>query len=171
MSNFYMIGIFQIPQRVIQNIELWYLDANNPEGINLKFKELKKLSGYGFDNQYLLFSNIYGHLFAINIHFEDVNRINKTAKWNISVWDATGSTALGSLIQLVETKESDRLSNVTYKELSRITENFTKEIVSCSSCNKQIKKSEIAGRYFAGIYYQHCWNTKYKAIEAKESYD
>jgi hypothetical protein len=166
-----MIGMFQIPQREIQNIELWWLDGNNPEGIKLKFKELKKLSGYSFDNPHLLYSNIYGNLFSIHIHFADVNRVNKSQKWEISIWDEKGSTSIGTIFQPVENKETDKLLDNNYKELSRLTENFSKEIMQCSNCGKEIKKSEIAGRYFAGIYCQHCWDTKYKAIEAQETYD
>lgn len=166
-----MIGLFQIPQGIIKNIELWYLDNNNQEGIRLKFQELKKLSGYGFDNTHLLFSNVYGHLFAINIHFQDISRIHTSPKWEFCIWDATGNTSIGTIWQPVENKETDRLSDENYKELRRLTENFTKGIVKCSACGKEINKVDIAGRYFAGIYCQHCWDTKYKAIEAKETYE
>lgn len=54
-------------------------------------------------------------------------------------------------------------------------ENITKEYcdgdIHCSSCGQQIKQKEIAGRYFAGIYCKDCWESKYKDIEAKETYE
>ena len=44
-------------------------------------------------------------------------------------------------------------------------------IVECSDCEKKIKINEIAGRYFAGIYCKDCWENKWQAIEAKETYE
>lgn len=43
--------------------------------------------------------------------------------------------------------------------------------VHCSDCDTRIKKSDIAGGYFAGVYCQKCWNGKWKEIEAQENYD
>jgi len=170
-DNFYMIGGFQIPQRIIQEKELWWLDGNNPNGIIIPFKELKRLSGYSFDNRHLYFSNIYGGLFAINIHFQDKTRLSSRIYWEITLWDERGFTSVGCITQDVIDKETDRLSNESYKQLSSLTEKYTKGIITCSNCGKEINRVEIAGRYFAGVYCTDCWETKYKAIEAKETYD
>jgi len=53
----------------------------------------------------------------------------------------------------------------------KTTEEFINGIIHCSSCGKEINVSEIAGNYFAGVYCQKCWDTKYKELEANESYD
>lgn len=55
--------------------------------------------------------------------------------------------------------------------IENITKEYCESIVHCSDCDKTIKKDEIAGRYFAGIYCSDCWNRKWKAVEAKETYN
>lgn len=44
-------------------------------------------------------------------------------------------------------------------------------IIRCSDCGRKISADEVAGHYFAGSYCKHCWDTKWKAIEASETYD
>lgn len=44
-------------------------------------------------------------------------------------------------------------------------------VVRCSDCGKKITKDKIAGRYFAGVYCQECWDTTWKDIEARETYE
>ena len=41
----------------------------------------------------------------------------------------------------------------------------------CSDCQEIMSMDEKGGRYFGGIYCQSCWDGKWKAVEAKETYD
>jgi formamidopyrimidine-DNA glycosylase len=52
-----------------------------------------------------------------------------------------------------------------------LCEDYGRGYVRCSDCETKIKTSEIAGRYFAGVYCKDCWDGKWKAIEAKENYE
>lgn len=57
------------------------------------------------------------------------------------------------------------------KWITNITEDYCNDIVYCSDCRKKIKKSEIAGHFYSGIYCETCWEREYKELEAKENYD
>ena len=167
--SFYTIAHLEIPQYTIFEKPLWYYEGNNTNGINKLFKELKSLTGYGFDNTHLKWSNIFGVHFAISVYF--VIRKRQPVGWEISLWDASGQVALGRLCQELVDKEKDILSDENYREMCRITENYVKGIISCSDCKTEIKKTEVAGHYFAAHYCKDCWERKWKAIEAKETYD
>ena len=50
--------------------------------------------------------------------------------------------------------------------------NFENGFLKCSECGELVKYEEVRNhRYFAGLYCTHCWETKYKAIEAAETYN
>lgn len=57
------------------------------------------------------------------------------------------------------------------KWITRITEEYIAGIIHCSDCGREIKKNEIAGRYFAGIYCKECWDREWAEREARETYD
>ena len=57
------------------------------------------------------------------------------------------------------------------KWIEKVTADYLKGVVKCSDCKKTILENEIAGRYFAGIYCENCWNSKWKKIEEKDTYD
>lgn len=57
------------------------------------------------------------------------------------------------------------------KWINRIAEEYIAGIVHCSDCGREIKKNEIAGRYFAGIYCKECWDREWAEREARETYD
>lgn len=47
-------------------------------------------------------------------------------------------------------------------------------IIHCSDCGKPMDRNEVKGykrHYFAGAYCQTCWDSKWKAIEARETYN
>lgn len=165
-NKFYTIGHLEIPQRIIMDTPLWYLDNNNKDGISKKFKELKKISGYTFDNTHLHWSNIFGHMFSISIHLN-----YKKTYWDVHVWNHTGNESILNFLQKVVTVETDVLSIDNYKKLCGVTENYVRGIIKCSGCGKEIKTTDVAGQYFAGRYCNNCWNNKYKAIEAAENYE
>jgi len=167
MSNKpYWIPMMQIPQSEIKNHTLWWLDMNNrsDDSRSANFKLMKKMSGYTFDNNKTLWSNIYGHFFSILVN-------NYHDEWHISIWDAGGSTSICDITQEMVDKETDILSDVNYKTLCKFSEQYSRGITPCSRCGKSLKKEEIAGRYFAGVYCTECWEGEMKEIEAKETYN
>ena len=57
------------------------------------------------------------------------------------------------------------------KWIEEITYEYINDLVHCSDCRKLIKKSEIAGNYYAGIYCKDCWEKEWKEREANENYE
>ena len=57
------------------------------------------------------------------------------------------------------------------KWIEKTVDNFENHIINCCECGKEIAFSEIAGKYFAGVYCKDCWENKWKEIEAKEDYN
>lgn len=55
--------------------------------------------------------------------------------------------------------------------IENITYEYINGIVHCSDCNKAMKKEEIVGRFFAGIYCKECWEREWKERETRENYD
>lgn len=82
----------------------------------------------------------------------------------IHVWADDGNTAL---LAIEEVKDLTAASKDIYDAIIDWLNGF----ICCSDCGKRIKKSEIAGGYFAGRYCTDCWNNKWKAIESKETYE
>jgi hypothetical protein len=163
---FYMVGHLEIKQSMIKNKPLLYFETNNKDGVVKLFKQLKELTGYKYDNKHLKWSNLFGYLFAISIYAD-----KKHKSWEINLWDQTGGIAILRLEQPMTELETDMLSNDVYDEMCQVTEQYVRGFINCSDCKTQIKKSEIAGSYFAGVYCTDCWEGKWKEIEAKETYN
>jgi len=134
-------------------------------------KELKRVSGYQFDNPHFRFSNIYGTEFAFQIH--EKSRYDNTNRnyipldiFDVNVWDYTGGTDLfhGTI------PDSDRQEFIN--ELLMVCDKWSIGEKKCSDCKKWINYAENKShRYFAGIYCSECWERKWKAVEASENYN
>lgn len=159
-----MIGHLQVPQQMLMKKPLWYFEGNNKEGVQKMFKKLKKMTGYQYDNTHLQWSNIFGEMFTFSVYVSGDT-------WSISVWDHTGGTSVCELSQPIVDKETDTLSQENYNKLSEETKAYTRGMTKCSGCKEEIKQDDIAGRYFAGTYCEGCWEGKWKAIEAEETYN
>lgn len=159
-----MIPHLEIPQQNIMKKPLWYFEGNNKEGVNDLFEKMREMSGYQYGNRHLQWSNIFGHMFAISVY-------SAGDQWTISVWDHTGGTSVCSLSQEIVDKETDVLSSENYNKLSEETKAFSQGKIRCSDCKQHINQADIAGSYFAGRYCEDCWEGKWKAIEAKETYN
>ena len=172
MKDYYLIGHLEIPQNELLKIPLWNLDQNNDHDSSTTFifKILKKLTNYTYDNTHLKWSNIYGQLFSLSVHYQD-NQRTKEEYWEINLWDHSGSITLITLNQKLESKFSDTISEENYKQLKIVSEDFVRGKINCSDCGTKINISEIGGSYFAGRYCKDCWERKWKAIEAKETYN
>lgn len=114
-------------------------------------KTIKQASLYRWDNNIFRFQILTGQEFVFHL-----------SKTSINVWDYTRDTAVG-------------VYGLTREELNRMNEEchkFTQGMKKCSSCHEWISIEENkTHRYFAGLYCQICWDNKYKAIEAKETYN
>jgi hypothetical protein len=70
-----------------------------------------------------------------------------------------------------EIEPNDYPSDEFISWIEDTTSNYLKGLISCSDCGKMIKQSDIAGRYFAGIYCKDCWNKTWAKIAERETYD
>ena len=77
-----------------------------------------------------------------------------------------GGTSIGRYNNIKD-KSTEELVGIVETDIS----NYLNGYISCSDCGKLIKRTEVAGTYFAGSYCKDCWEGKWKAIEAKETYD
>lgn len=101
---------------------------------------------------------------------------NNNNKYYLSIYDGIlclwdiKDRSLGRF-RIGEDGMNSPISKECYDWLKDKISKYSQGIVECSDCGKEIKKDEIAGRYFAGIYCSECWNSKWKYIEARETYD
>lgn len=171
------IGIahLEVPQSWIKNKPLYWYDPNNQDAdsIRVMTKAFKELTGYNFDNTHLKWSNIYGDLFAISVHAElPPKHLKGTGQWDITIWDARGNTTIDVISFDIKDVNTDYIPNDIYRRMEEVTEDFSRGKVSCSGCGSKHDYSKIKHqKYFAGIYCNNCWETKYKAIESSETYE
>lgn len=87
------------------------------------------------------------------------------SKWykELSIWSKDGVVSLFS----DKVKNISDCTEITFEAIN----NWLSGYIRCSDCGELIRIEEIAGNYFAGMYCKHCWETKWKAIEARETYD
>ena len=164
-----MIGAIIVNEYQFKSKGLNYFEINNRSGeLNNIFKEFKKLTGYQFDNRHQYYSNIYGDLFSFGIYITKVKGINKY--WSLKFWNSSGQDAIIEVSQDFKSLY-DKISNDNLKLINDKLEQYSKGKIDCSECKTTINKIDIAGKYYAGVFCKNCWESKWKAIEAKESYD
>lgn len=83
-----------------------------------------------------------------------------------TIWD-NDDKFLGSFCIKIENPPTEGF----IEWINRIAEEYIAGIVHCSDCGREIRKNEIAGRYFAGVYCKECWDREWAEREAGESYD
>jgi predicted nucleic-acid-binding Zn-ribbon protein len=79
--------------------------------------------------------------------------------------------SLGSFQIKAVNKETDKLQRKDFDKIISVCRKYVQGTIQCSGCDKEIQIVDIAGQYFAGRYCKHCWETKYRAIEAAENYE
>ena len=111
-----------------------------------------------------LVTDIYGQAYTWSFH------TSPQGVGSLHVWDSTGGTSIFSAVFDDGLSEQSRRAIVN-RAIERMEE-FSVGYVYCSDCGKKVKyHDETGGRYFAGIYCKDCWERKWKAIEAKETYN
>ena len=123
---------------------------------------LKKAVESQWDNSRLMFE--YYGLFTIQFHKQ-----RNTNTWSWAMWDACGHSSIGKGSFTVSLDQP--MPKNTIKTIVQLCDDYNHNIIRCSGCGNHINRDDIAGRYFAGVYCQHCWDTKYKAIETAETYE
>lgn len=96
--------------------------------------------------------------------YDETFSVGYSKRYNeLSIWAKDGVVSLFS----------DKVANISH--CTDITfdaiNNWLSGYIKCSDCGELIRIEDIAGNYFAGMYCKHCWETKWKAIEARETYD
>jgi hypothetical protein len=163
-----------IPYLIITQLELtqkplYYWENNNKDGEYAKIrKELKEATSYQFDSSHLILTDIYGNPYSIIIFLNK----DKTV-FEINIWNFNGSISILTVkINVTGDYKEFKLSFEDYnKIMNKITKFYTDDIVPCNECGKDINWKTAAGRYFAGLFCEKCWESKWKAIEAKETYN
>jgi len=134
-------------------------------------KELKKVSGYTYDNSHFRFSDICGTEFSFQIRersrWDDKERkFNGIGVFDLSVWDYSGGTSIFEGV----IPENNRKEFI--KKVMGFADRWTRGEKQCDGCGKWISyKENQSHRYFAGIYCTECWENKWKDIEERENYE
>lgn len=130
-------------------------------------KQFKKITGYTYDNKDQRISNIYGDEFSFmitqHVGFKEKNEAE------INIWNSSGYDHL--FRKVVKFDDQNKIDRDSKKEIIERMDEYSKGEIHCSDCQKIMKRQDVAGRYFAGLYCTDCWERKWKAIEAKETYD
>lgn len=88
----------------------------------------------------------------------------------VYVWANNGCRSIYSN----HTKSKDEKPEVYADIITKRIEEYCNGVIHCCDCGATFPVKEIEGyrrSYFAGVYCQDCWDSKWKAIEAKETYD
>jgi hypothetical protein len=161
-----MYGAIVIEQNNILKYEIYELER----GFNEIRIAMKAITGYQYDNSKLIWTNIYGDPYSIMVTKTKKPKFaGEEADYCLHVWLFNESFSIGD--KPFRAKYDDKLPSDVYKWLKDITENFHNGLFNCSGCKKKILISEISGQFYAGRYCKECWESKYKAIEAKENYN
>ena len=102
-------------------------------------------------------------------------RENKKFKFGIystgefSLWD-DNDKSLGNF-NLGKNYKDELPSAEFIKWIEEVTSDYCKGTIRCSDCGSKLVTSEIAGRYFSGVYCKECCENKWRKIESQETYD
>lgn len=172
MPNLSLTPALIVYQTKLQDHPLTLFDLNNRNEGSVRYLEdkCKEIVGYKWGNTHVFLQIISGgKLFTF--HVSRAPYMGKGEYWAINVWNETGNEAIYSVQFPVVNAEEDLIPKETYYQLIESCEEHARGNIHCNDCGTLIKRSEAGGSYFAGVYCKHCWETKWKAIEAKETYN
>ena len=133
--------------------------------LNVSFVELDNII-----NSYIEWRN---KAFGVNIGHSRVKltMLNMEFAFSVSgdfiIWNSNGFTALGRYDIDCNAPPTREFIEWIYC----ILDNYSHNILHCSDCGKPLPDGKYAGRYFAGVYCEDCWEEKWRAIEAAEDYE
>ena len=164
----------------LEEIPLIELETNNKNGLYEQLRiVIKPIVNYHWDSGILRVSNIYGDEFSIAIYLGKNKGI--PVCWEVTIWDYKGNSTVGVWGKKYESDE-DKLTREEIRDVKKRLEEYSHHIQHCSDCgstmppDKTIIKTdehqkEYGGQYFTGRFCKDCWERKWKAIEAKETYE
>jgi len=165
----------------------WYTDE-----LPVIQKAMKEAAGLQFDGSRLKYDD-FGDFFSIMFSQQQGTKgsmnyatyssmpgfkVVGKSKWSnalmfnvftLSMWNRSGGTSLFQKTFVCDMLEP--IPENVRKEMAQAAKEYVKGVVHCSGCEKEVQRDEIAGRYFAGVYCTDCWESTYRAIEAKETYN
>ena len=116
--------------------------------------------GYNFGNgmSKIMYKNT---LFTFSVHIQSNGHVD------VTFWDINGTTSVFNI-----TSKDLLVTDKQVNEIQKRLENYCNNIVECSECHKELQMGkDIAGTYYAGVYCRDCWESKWKAIEARDNYE
>jgi hypothetical protein len=164
-----MYGAIIIPFHEFRKMQICNL-ASNGKFLKERRIAMKVITGYAFDNDHNYIDYpIVGALFSFYMGFPEFEPKTKHKTCVINIWSLCGDHLFGEKITVKSI--NDTISADCLKRIDKCLNDYMRGFINCSDCKKQIKKSDIAGRYFAGVYCKDCWEGKWEATEAKETYN
>lgn len=133
------------------------------EELNSIKKHYKYISKYWQGDDIFRLRNIFGTEFSFLI---TQDKYMENDIYALSVWDYRGDT----LVFAGKIPDKNRVSFI--RNFEKSVDNYSNGIIKCGECKKDVPyQQNRSHRHFAAIYCDECWNTKWKAIAAKEKYD
>jgi hypothetical protein len=166
--------------RDLEKIPLMEFETNNKGNLYNKVRlAMKEIANYNWDNDILRVTNIYGDEFSIHVYLGKNKGVLST--WEITIWDYKGNSTVGVWQKKYES-DKDCLTIEEIRKIKERLEEYSHHIQHCSDCQStmpsspDIKKTEhhqkeYGGQYFAGRYCKDCWERKWRAVEARETYE
>ncbi|KKK73003.1 hypothetical protein LCGC14_2898200, partial [marine sediment metagenome] len=153
-----------------------------------RFRAIKLITGYEWDNTHLYLKNTHGDLYAISFNeigcpngsinykkysklFHDNLMSNNIVEFHI--WTQGGTCTIYGKVFMIKSFISCIPESIMVNIKDSVNSYSKDKTLSCSDCGVKIhhKTDEVGGHYFAGIYCNSCWNRHWKAVEAKETYN
>lgn len=82
----------------------------------------------------------------------------------ITIWNHAGNTHIITI-------EGDTFTDEMRLELVDAMNDYSKDIIRCSSCGNKIRTRDAGGRIFASVFCKKCWDREYKDKAAEIYYD
>lgn len=159
-TSFMKMGIF------ISYRELNKYLKNGKEFVD-RIKDLEQLQvnlfGLKYDSDVSSFIKGYGEVFMFTIYHRFYR--DEYGYINFNLWVDDGGTALCD-----KTWKVGEYKDEIAAEIKEIMKKYTEGYIRCSGCGKWIKQKDIAGRFFAGVYCDECWEREWKERERQENY-
>lgn len=118
------------------------------KAINEASEDMRKMVDYFYSATSFRVTNAYGDTFKASLIADE-----------LTLWSSTDE----ALVTIRDIKELNKAK--------AIIDAYTEGEIPCSKCDAIIKRSEIAGKMYAGVYCKECWEGGMKQKEARENYD
>lgn len=127
------------------------------KNLDLLRQYMQKVTGYMWSNSNFLVTDIFGESFTFLLY-----------SGVLHLWNSIGSTKIIDMNFNKPIEERHKEFNI----MNHAMENYSRGIVCCSDCGKEVFKDSVKNnKFYAGIYCDECWNREWKVRESKENYD